>query len=361
MDWRVSPCALLQTLLFCWVGFAGAEWRLALGLFGRAGNRRGSSRYYPSDSSILLEAHDSIRRHIIEANERRGWRVQVFAHSPDVQLREDVTRLYRPARANFTEDVLPVRLSTSTGGRRLNEVKARAFAVSVHGVVQLLQAEERAAGRSFDAVILLRLDLFLYRDLLVPDQAHLLEGIWVGAWCEPRSLDSMLMGSSLRGRRCGRLHAHALYNIGMPDCIFIGTSSNMAILGDWGPKIDDNVRRLGALHGHEDAMLMVTGGGHTLIRIQLNFNSVKVRYLHSFVEGLDYTVARRRACPFELNWKGERDNVGLACGTLTLNGRCREALVFDPLAMSVCPHEGLTVCAPAVPTNLGRNCSLRRE
>lgn len=355
---------LVSPLLPCATGIADGEWRLALCLLGRAGNRHGSSRLFASDGGILHEAHKSIRAHIIEANERRGWRVYTFVHSPDTQLRQDVERLYVPSGSNFSEDVLPARTiqpgALKGYGRRHNEIKARAFGVSFYGVVQLMRNAEQASGRLFDAVIVLRLDLLLFRDLLVPDAGHLREGVWVGAWCEPRSLDSMIYGNNLRGRRCGRLHAHALSKLGVPDYIFIGTSSNIALLADWGPKIDHNVAKVTHMYGKDSGMLMLHGGGHTLIRTHLSFLSIGVRWLQGFVEGIDYTVARRRPCPFQVDWKAARENVGLVCEQMLLNGRCRQN-GFDHQALKVCPHEGLKVCAPAYNTSLGRNCSLLRQ
>lgn len=365
MESRVPQQVLLPTwqlpifgLMFHLAGLQAASMpvgRLAVCLFGRVGNFRGASKKFNSDPAALRVAYQSQRRHIIEANERHGWRVDVFVQSPDVAMREEIEALYTPLGSSLEEDP-PMEARFAEGSARFGELKVRLFGESVHRAVWLMEEAQRQMAFGYDAVIVLRFDLLFFRDLRVPSRHELHQGLWVGSWCEARGEDSRTYGFYLHDQRCGRLHAHCLYRWGVPDYLFIGSARNISRFARWGPAMDDTLEHLVRKHGKDGADFMLHGGGHTLIYAHLQRIGLKVLYLPGLVEQVDYTVARRGVCSLEIDWLSPPANEGLACQHLTTNGRCTVD-VHDPTAQEVCPLEGRRVCVgPHVA--LGGNCSL---
>ena len=82
---------------------------------------------------------------------QRGWSVDVFVHSPDVALADELVQLYEPRMWHIQEDPPPRDLwfSSARARARFNELKLRAMGASVHGVVAMAsKMEAKIDGKS---------------------------------------------------------------------------------------------------------------------------------------------------------------------------------------------------------------------
>eukprot|EP00927_Polykrikos_kofoidii_P058328 TRINITY_DN52780_c0_g1_i1.p1 TRINITY_DN52780_c0_g1~~TRINITY_DN52780_c0_g1_i1.p1 ORF type:complete len:365 (+),score=49.16 TRINITY_DN52780_c0_g1_i1:74-1168(+) len=361
MLWRspetLAECLLLQVVIRC---SACSARHLAICLYGKVGNLRTHARDHDSDPSILPMAYMSQRRHLVEANQRHGMRVSFFVHTPDVHLKHEIEALYKPAASLYATDSkqdIHVFQDATLEVRKIEE-KLKAMAESMRLSVGLMSQHHVR----FDAAVAMRFDLVFYRDLRIPVQKDLERGIWMPSWCDVRSMDSERYGPARDDNQCGRIHAPVLSARGVPDYLFFSTSDHISELSKWGLAIDEIHDSYRTKFGVRAARHMVLGGGHTVIKTYVEERLLlPTIYFKDLIETIDFMTAKVVGrCRVEVDWRAPRINVGKACRSFILDGRCPSILHYnDSFAAFVCPLEGRKAClGPAA--KQGETCTWSR-
>ena len=138
-------------------------------------------------SLIIRAAHHTISQRLVEANRRAGVQVDVFMHSWHPELKSELDALYSPI-ASAADEVIA----------GLHTVRSQHL--SLRRVLTL--AMQHSACATW--VMISRLDVLLYSDVLVPNLSPL--HVWLPRLCEQLEGRQLESASGLEGLDASALH-----------------------------------------------------------------------------------------------------------------------------------------------------------
>ena len=142
---------------------SGAVCHMADGIFSKL-----------SDSSLILEnktgycdisvVSNSIKRHVFRANEPR-FDFDVFLFSWNVDLAQDLTALYEPNRSLFMQFPRQIFVNLSLHYDIPPNELSRHYAIQQS--LKMCQAAEELNGKTYSIIVLMRLDVLLFKDVIL--------------------------------------------------------------------------------------------------------------------------------------------------------------------------------------------------
>lgn len=150
-----------KRIALCLFGKLGA-WEVAPTHLGKHGNNRSVATY-------AMLAHQTIQRHILQANRQDGLDVDVFLHSWNPQVGHILDDLYQPNASLHQEPLQTLE-------------RVRSAHLSMKRVLLLLRAHE-IPGQEVSLVMISRFDVLWFDDLLL--LALSTSHIWLPHHCQP--------------------------------------------------------------------------------------------------------------------------------------------------------------------------------
>ena len=144
----------------------------ALVFFGNPGVVHQADYFVPAQASAAAAriGFETVRRHVIDANARRGWRVDVIFHTWHEHLELELAGFMTP-------------VAHAAGVRGLLDGRGMSAAIENALSVMRTHVAHTRGGIAYDRVVLIRFDAVFYTDFLL-DKLRDGDALYVASWCK---------------------------------------------------------------------------------------------------------------------------------------------------------------------------------
>lgn len=144
----------------------------ALVFFGNPGVVHQADYFVPAQASTAAAriGFETVRRHIIDANARRGWRVDVIFHTWHEHLELELAGFMAP-------------VAHAAGVRGLLDGRGMSAAIENALSVMRTHVAHARGGITYDRIVLIRFDAVFYADFLL-DKLRDGDALYAASWCK---------------------------------------------------------------------------------------------------------------------------------------------------------------------------------
>jgi hypothetical protein len=123
-----------------------------------------------------VACYNSIVKHIIEPNS--DYVFDIFCHCWNVDLKENIIKLYNPAKACF-EDNTEYNDEISNLCIHNTDFGGISHALSIKKSIELKEEYQKEHNINYDVVLIYRYDIFLWKDMLFKNNINLIDNLYV--------------------------------------------------------------------------------------------------------------------------------------------------------------------------------------